>query len=72
MGVARATVFVWREGKWYVAYEPISGVASQGKTREEALRNIREALELYLEESEEEIQPLEDPSIAVITISGSP
>jgi len=52
------TVFVWREGKWFVAYEPTSGVASQGKTVDEALKNLKEALELYLEDKKD-VYPLE-------------
>lgn len=39
-----------KEGKWYVAYCPELGVTSQGKTLEEAQKNIREAVELYLED----------------------
>ena len=61
------TVFVWREGKWYVAYEPTSGVSSQGKTVDEALGNLREALELYLEEKQD-IYPLERVMITKIKI----
>ncbi len=53
MEEVEVTVFVWREGKWYVVYEPVSGVSSQGKTVDEALKNIREALELYLEEKQD-------------------
>ena len=52
------TVFIWREGKWFVAYEPTSGVASQGKTVDEALSNLREALELYLEDRND-VYPIE-------------
>ncbi len=34
----------------YIAYVPaLRGCVSQGKTREEALRNIKEAIEAYLE-----------------------
>ena len=34
----------------YVAYAPaLKGCVSQGKTREEALKNIREAMEVYVE-----------------------
>jgi len=34
----------------YVAYAPaLKGCVSQGKTKEEALRNIREAIEVYIE-----------------------
>jgi predicted RNase H-like HicB family nuclease len=34
----------------YVALNPETGTASQGETVEEALGNLREAVELYLEE----------------------
>ncbi len=34
----------------YVAYAPaLKGCVSQGKTKEEALRNIKEAMEVYVE-----------------------
>ncbi len=59
------TIFIWREGKWYVAYEPTSGVSSQGRTVDEALENIREALELYLEEKQD-VYPLERVMITKI------
>lgn len=40
---------VWREDRWYVAQCPEVGVASQGHSEDEALTNLREALELYFE-----------------------
>lgn len=40
---------VWREGEWYVAQCIEVDVASQGRTEEEALFNLREALELHFE-----------------------
>jgi len=40
---------VWREGKWYVAQCLEVEVASQGETEEEALANLKEALELHFE-----------------------
>jgi predicted RNase H-like HicB family nuclease len=37
-------------GKWYIAYiEELPGVNTQGKTLNEARRNLKEALELILE-----------------------
>ena len=41
---------IQREGDLYVAQCPEVGTASQGKTVEEALANLKEATELYLEE----------------------
>jgi predicted RNase H-like HicB family nuclease len=40
---------VWREGDWYVSQCLEVDVASHGATEEEALLNLREALELYFE-----------------------
>jgi predicted RNase H-like HicB family nuclease len=42
-------VTVWREGKWYVSQCLEIDVASQGESEEEALSNLKEALELYFE-----------------------
>ena len=41
---------VWREAEWYVSQCLEVDVASQGETEEEALANLREALELHFEE----------------------
>jgi predicted RNase H-like HicB family nuclease len=40
---------VWREGDWYVSQCLEVDIASQGATEEEALANLREALELHFE-----------------------
>ena len=38
---------VWREGEWYVAQCLELDIASQGESEDEALSNLKEALELY-------------------------
>ena len=38
------------EGKFYIGYCIELGVTSQGETLEEAEKNLREAIELYLED----------------------
>ena len=43
------TASVWREGDWYVAQALDADVASQGESEDEALANLREALELHFE-----------------------
>jgi len=44
------------EDGYYVAHCPsLKSCWSQGKTRDEALKNIREAIELYLEPSPEQL-----------------
>jgi predicted RNase H-like HicB family nuclease len=44
------TTVIAKEGKWFVAYCLELGVVSQEKTIEEARKNLREAVELYLED----------------------
>jgi len=39
---------VWKEGKFYVIKEAVTGVTTQGKTMVEAVKNIQEAVSLYL------------------------
>ena len=58
---------VSREGKFYVALAPDIDVASQGDTIEEALANLKEAVDLYFED-EDAIRPeiTERPIITVI------
>jgi predicted RNase H-like HicB family nuclease len=43
------TATVWQEGEWYIAQCREVEVASQGLSEEEALDNLREALELHFE-----------------------
>ncbi len=44
------TAVLHREEDMYIAECPEVGTASQGRTIEDAIRNLREATELYLEE----------------------
>ncbi|PIZ88968.1 MAG: hypothetical protein COX90_01865 [Candidatus Nealsonbacteria bacterium CG_4_10_14_0_2_um_filter_38_17] len=44
------TTIINQEGKWYVAYCLELGVVSQGRTIEEAQKNLKEAVGLYLED----------------------
>ncbi len=44
------TSVINKEGKWYVARCIELGVTSQGKTIEKAQENLKEAVELYLED----------------------
>lgn len=49
----RVGVVIRRVGGWYAAIGSTTGVASQGKTIDEALKNFQEALELWLEHAED-------------------
>lgn len=41
---------IWKEGKIYIIKEVLTGVTTQGRTIEEAIKNIKEVVGLYLEE----------------------
>jgi predicted RNase H-like HicB family nuclease len=51
----KVTVIVQKEDSWYVAKCMENSVASQGKTIDESLQNLREALELYYENEQPNI-----------------
>ena len=46
----KVTVIVQKEENWYVSKCVENSVASQGKSIEESIENLREALELYFED----------------------
>jgi predicted RNase H-like HicB family nuclease len=55
---------VWKEGDYYVAQCLNVDVSSFGDTKDEALINLQEALELYFEDNDHpEITPIEKPEI---------
>jgi uncharacterized protein (DUF433 family)/predicted RNase H-like HicB family nuclease len=63
---------VRREDGLYVALCPEFDVASQGKSVEEALRNLKEALELYLEDEDvEKPSEVEAPIVTIVKVDAS-
>ena len=48
------------EGGYTAVVPSLPGCISEGDTKEEALRNIREAIELYLEPVEDDAVPIPD------------
>ena len=57
MKLPKLTVVIEKEGEWYVATCPELNVASQGRTFEEAEAMVQEAVQLLLEDADEnEIQ----------------
>jgi len=57
---------VWREEGLFVALCPELDVASQGRSVEKALANLREALELYLED--EDVEKPAKAEVPIVTI----
>ena len=48
--IKRFTTSINKEGRWYVSKCLELGVVSQGKTIEEATYNLKEAVELFLDD----------------------
>jgi predicted RNase H-like HicB family nuclease len=61
------TAIIHKEDDWFVAECPEVGTASQGKSVEEALANLREATEVYLEEFPQ--QPTMHPILTTFEVS---
>ncbi len=52
----------------YVAHCPTLGIASQGKDVDEAIENIKEAIELYLEEQPDKYEDLIEEEIPLFSV----
>lgn len=59
----KCTVIIQKEENWYVASDVSTGVASQGKTIDESIANLKEALALYFEDN----KPSADNSPVFVT-----
>ena len=64
------TILIKKENKFYVAECLELGVVSQGKSIEEAKNNLKEAVELYLEDQPKSVleKPLAKPILTVMEI----
>jgi predicted RNase H-like HicB family nuclease len=68
----RFTAVVTREGKWFVARCLEVEVASQGEAVESALANLREALELKLEDEPEIAVPQDGLFVTTVEVTPRP
>ena len=61
---------VWKEGKYYVAWNINTDVSSFGKTKKEALASLQEALELHFEDSPiSKIYKVDRPNLVPMALS---
>jgi predicted RNase H-like HicB family nuclease len=61
------TAVIHKENQWFVADCPEIGTVSQGKSIEEAIANLKEATQLYLEEFPQ--KPLNHPILTTFEIA---
>ncbi len=52
----------------FVAHCPSLGIASQGKDIDEAMKNIKEAIDLYLEEQPEKYEELTSSNLQLFSV----
>lgn len=58
------------EDGWYVAEVPsLPGCISQGRTREEAIKNIKDAIALYTEVLREDGKPVTEDKLEAILVA---
>lgn len=61
---------VWKEGKYYVSQCLNVDIASFGKTKKEALKNLTEAVDLYFTDSKiSNFQKISSPEIFSMDLS---
>ena len=66
----REVVIYPGEDEYWVAECPsLPGCLSQGETREEAIRNIKEAIEVYIEALEEDNLPVPEEHFSTVVIA---
>jgi len=56
------------DGYFVVEVPSLPGCVSQGKTREEALANIKEAIDLHIEVLQERGKPVPEDNIEVVNV----
>ena len=57
------------DGFWVAECPSLKGCISQGETKEQAIQNIREAIELYIETLKEDNLPIPEEKFDLITVA---
>ena len=63
-------IYRGEDGFWVAECPSLPGCISQGRTREEAIQNIREAIDLSIEALEEDQLPVPVESFDAILVAG--
>ncbi|MFB0515699.1 MAG: type II toxin-antitoxin system HicB family antitoxin [Candidatus Neomarinimicrobiota bacterium] len=62
-------IYPGEDGYWVVECPSLPGCISQGDTKEEAIRNIREAIEGYIAALEEDGLPVPEERFELLTVA---
>ncbi len=63
MNERRVIMYPGEDGYWIIECPSLPGCITQGKTKDEAIANIREAIELYIESLEAHGDPIPEDHI---------
>jgi predicted RNase H-like HicB family nuclease len=64
----RAILYPGEDGYWVAECPSLPGCISQGKTKEDATENIREAIELYIDVLQDEGKPVPEDHLDVVSL----
>jgi predicted RNase H-like HicB family nuclease len=64
----KGTIIVKQEEEWVVATCLENDVASQGKTIDEAVANLKEAIALYYEDEKEDLSLIKKDQVYITTL----
>ncbi len=62
-------IYPGEDGYWVAQCPSLPPCISQGKTKEEAIANIREAIELYIEVLQEEGRVIPEDRVETLTLT---
>ena len=65
----QAIIYPGEDGFWVAECPSLPGCISQGDTREEAINNIREAIDIYVEAMEEDHLPVPDERFEAMLVA---
>jgi predicted RNase H-like HicB family nuclease len=65
----QVVIYPGEDGYWVAECLSLPGCISQGKTRDEAITNIREAIELYVQTLEEDGLPIPEERFEALLVA---
>jgi predicted RNase H-like HicB family nuclease len=65
----QVVIFPGEDGYWVVECPSLPGCVSQGKTKEEAISNIREAIQGYIKALEEDNLPIPEETFEAVLLA---
>jgi predicted RNase H-like HicB family nuclease len=64
----QVVMYPGEDGFWVVECPSLPGCISQGQTKQEAIANIREAIEAYVEALQDDKLPVPEDRLEVMTV----